>query len=236
MRHCPKLLDDKLKEFLKEKELAWAETTMKVESARLSKYLPQISCGPRDLWDSLQSKKPYYRLVTWNRVCEFISWALPSDPNRFEEFKTKNKRLFKNCYQKKKINISFSEAESRIKTSPLSTPLKQKALELLYTGMRYKESFTRNASNEILGKGNKPRKVYSSFKPQKKYKKSYHSFYRGLKKIGLTPHMLRKLAATRAAEKGAKPHELCEIFGWSNISTGYWYFQTNENKLKEIME
>jgi integrase len=41
--------------------------------------------------------------------------------------------------------------------------------------------------------------------------------------VGLSPHGVRKLAATRMAERGATSHELMAFFGWSSIKQAETY-------------
>lgn len=231
MKHYQKLSENDLKEYLSFKKLAWAESTYAVEAARLSKYLPCLILGPTSLWDKIQSLKSYSRLILWNRIIELVDWY--GGPNDFKDFKLRNRRLFKNCYFKKKLNISYDDIIDRIK-SIKSKSIQLKAFELLTSGMRYKESFTRDNNNIIIGKGNKKRKVYTDIKSD--FDGSYHTFYRALKQVGLTPHMLRKARATNIADKGAKAHELCDIFGWSSINTAYYYLQSSEESIKDLMK
>lgn len=223
--------------YIEDKKLAWSETTLKTEAARLASHARLLPLAPEEAWAALQSLKPYTRVTTWTRMCQFVDWAIANGhlvgPNQFVLFREKNARLFKNAYVKKPADISFSEAIQRISQITKSAS-KRLALELLYSGLRFSERSTLSADGFVIGKGNKKRKVYVPPIEGPEFTGTHHEFWRDLQPVGLTPHMLRKIAMTRLAELGADGFELCEVAGWASIQTAMSYVRAT--KTKQLME
>jgi len=56
----------------------------------------------------------------------------------------------------------------------------------------------------------------------------------GPKGIGLTPHSLRKLFATKLVTSGMTLPDVCNVMGWSSMQTAMSYLQvSNETKLED---
>src|SRR5690606_10537223 len=150
--------------------LAWEETTKKSERSRLVSVLSALQDqNPETLWKHLELKgiKPYSRVTTWTRVVSFVDWAISqkiitAETNPYKDWRKKNARLFRHVYEKKSPSISLEEAKARI--AKIQNPsIKHKALELLYSGLRYSESLTLDYSNSsVIGKGRKGREVFIS--------------------------------------------------------------------------
>ena len=210
-----------------------AVTTREKVISQLNGHLVNITGEPSKLWESIDGiLAPYTRVTLWTRVTSFWEFLFPDEVNPYKTFRTNNANLFKHAYAPKRLEINWEAAKDRINL--LDAKYRDKCIELLRTGMRYSESFTRNNKSEIVGKGGKVRRVYDS--ASSNYSGSYCAFYLALKKVGLTPHMLRKLAATRAAEKGATLADLMHIFGWTSINTAAIYLQPKEDeRLKQLM-
>lgn len=228
-----------INQYLEDHKLSWAPTTLKSERARLYILAGALGGTPQQLWDILvKVQKPYSRVTTWIRVCNFIDWGIKngklSGPNTFANFRDKNKRLFKNCYQRRLPNLTYAEAKERI--GKLSNPdVKALAQALLQSGLRASEA-SKVSNSVVVGKGSKSRTAYlpSDFSGTKV---SYSQLYKALRReAGLKPHDLRKLFLTRLVELGIDPFQLCEVAGWANINTAINYIQTDKNKIKELVE
>lgn len=220
-----------IESYLEDHEGAWALTTWRAERSRLKAVAGQIDKGPKVLYEYLVSlrQKPYTIKTTFIRVGALETWAQREPVYKLWMKKHKNK--FKHAYQKVDLEISYEEALAKIATM-VDIPARNHALGLLQTGLRLSESYD-VVDSKVIGKGGKPRKVYG--KIELTIPKS--SLWRKLKDVGLTPHMLRKLCATRLAEKGATAADLMKVFGWSNIQTASIYLQgKNEERLHALME
>ncbi len=214
--------------YIDDHKTAWAESTLKSELARLRRL--DLSLAPEALFKQLQGqgKKAYTIKTTFIRVCALERWA-KFEP-RFAQFMEKHGRRFKFVYEKEQVQVTYEEAEKRI--MGLEGRSREHALGLLRSGVRLTESYNVR-DGQVKGKGGKTRKVYGTIKETE----AKSSFARKLKAVGLKPHTLRKLCATRLAEKGATPADLCKIFGWSSIETAYQYLQAQgDERLGQLME
>lgn len=238
-----KLNKEHLAAYLEHKKYSWADSTKISARARLGKLLPILDADPITLWkymDDIQMK-PYSRSTTWIQVIGFIDYLITTKAvdglagkNNYTIFKHEKSRYFKHAYERVEVNVSFEEAKARL-MSITNEAIRTKALSLLYTGMRYTESKTLDDKGYIIGKGGKRRKVYG---PLQKLTGvcSYDMLYRNLKKLQLTPHKLRKLAATKFAEAGMKEADLLKVFGWSSMETASKYLQPKRDcELSELI-
>lgn len=212
--------------YLQSKQDSWSYASYKSEASRLASipdaYLP---ADPQGLYEHLvkANYKPYTIKTLFIRASELVDFGYPGQPNEFKRFMRDRARLFKNVYSPKRPPMDFATAVARIKTE-LSPELAAQALALLSSGLRISEA---NAVKigVVIGKGNKSRQVYNAptvtIEP--------HKLRRALKPLGLTPHSLRKLAATRAVELGAREADLLAIFGWSSMQTAGYYVQATNS-------
>lgn len=225
------MFEKEIQSFLDVNKMAWSESTKRTERARFNKLLPVLDGTAQKLWDFMEMKSPYYKLITFNRVIEFFSHSFPLKENTYKIWKKKNARLFKHVYNREEIGISFEEAKNKI-MSIKDDLFRNKAMELLTTGMRYNESLSLNKDTlTIIGKGNKPRKVFISEEMRKaqKYNGPYWAFYSELSKIGIKPHTLRKLFATKLVQKNVSQVDLLKIMGWESMQTAAIYLQPNND-------
>lgn len=224
--------------YIEDKKLAWSPTTLRSEAARLNANAGLLTLKPEEAWAALESLKPYTRVTTWTRICQFVDWATAgghlAGPNQFSLFRTKNARLFKHAYQQQIPMITFSEALQTIKTIADGS-VQRRSLLLLYTGLRYHELDLVSAG-KVKGKGGRVRDVFVPDIPGPDYTGTYHAFWKALASVGLKPHTLRKLALTRLVELGADTFELCEIAGWASIQTASSYIKANDGRKKLLME
>lgn len=224
--------------YIKDHELAWSQTTIKSERARLIQVADFLNKNPDYLWDCLNKRgiKPYSRVTIWTRVCNFWDWGIEhkhfEGSNPYKAWRQINARLFKNAYQRKTPEISLKDAEKRI-AQINDSAIKLKAFELLRSGLRFTESLSPD-SDVVIGKGGKKRTIYVS---QTKYSGGYIKFWRELKKVGLKPHMLRKIKATDLLRKGMDQVTLCEVMGWSSFETARSYLAPlKKEEIKKFFE
>jgi hypothetical protein len=222
-----------IENYLQYKSYAWSPRTIKTERSRLKKLEPFITGDPLVLWNFLEAKySAYTRKMNWQRVVDFWAHTFSYQNNPYKHWMHKNRRLFKHVYKRKELGITYEQAKAKVLEIPCEET-KEKALQLLTSGMRWSESLYIH-NGQILGKGSKPRKVYAE---QRVYSSSYETFWRHLKKVGLTPHMLRKLFATRCVELGMKEADLLKIMGWESIDTAKYYLQPkNDNEIKDFIQ
>jgi hypothetical protein len=225
-------MKDILEQYLNKKRLAWAESTFRVESTILRALLPNIDGNPDRLWEVLQNHKPYTRSVTWGRVTKFWSWTYPNRPNPYQVFRDENRRLFKNCYARKHVAATYEEVRGKLERIE-DKDVREHALDMLRNGLRFAESLTIK-DEAIQGKGGKIRKVFLPF--SLKFRGSYYQFWTELKKVGIRPHDLRKLAATKFVELGMREADLLKVMGWNSMQTAQFYLQPKrDEELREIM-
>lgn len=214
----------KIEQYLKAHELAWSSNTLRSERARLltrAKDLERLS--PDQLYGLLAKEglSSYSIKTTFIRIKDFYRWAGLGD--NYARFMEENARLFKNAYKKERIEITYQEAKELINKIE-DEAIRNLALDILRSGMRAQEALTRSGS-EVIGKGGKRRHVFVANPLRTPGNVNYTNLYRALRKVGLKPHTLRKLAATELARRGLQAHDLCEVFGWSNINTAQNYLQ-----------
>lgn len=231
-------MDQLLDKYIKANEQAWSPTTIKSEKSRLRRLLPYLDSNPDTLWNAIQDKGSYTRLTTWTRVTDFWGWLITegykTGPNPYEKWRNTNSKKFKNVYNKERLEVTYEEAKERISKLDDGS-IRKRALEILYSGQRYCES-CQEQSEIVIGKGDKPRPDFRPELPGPSYDRSYATFYRALKGIGLKPHTLRKLALTRLVDKGATVYDLMEVAGWSSPQTAASYIQPKETaKLKKLL-
>lgn len=217
--------------YLEDHESAWAASTWKSERSRLRVIAPHLDMTPKDLHKFLekQGKKPYTIKTIFIRLSDMEKWA-KIEP-KFKDYLEKHQNKFKHVYQKEELDVTFEDALRKI-NEIADNDCRAHALSLLHTGSRLSESY-RVCNGSVVGKGGKVRKIYG--KIDTTVPKSTLS--RKLRAVSLKPHTLRKLCATRLAQMGATPADLCKVFGWSDIKTAYQYLQAREDsKLESLME
>lgn len=223
-------LSKRIEAYLQDHKTAWAKTTYKTESSRLSSRSAHLDLGPQKLYAKLleEGMKPYSMKTLFLRICHLEAWA--NQGTAYRDWYRKHLNRFKHVYVPKKVGLTYEEAIKRIKS--LKEPYRTQALEMIKTGLRISE-VARVKDGFVLGKGEKTRPVFGTITMNVPAR----TLQAKLKAIGLYPHALRKLCATKISEKDVTPQDLCAIFGWSSIQTAYSYLQTKSNeRLKELME
>lgn len=229
-------LSQYIDQYLEDKKLAWAPSTLRSEEHRLRGIAAHLNGDAQELWNALVHYKPYSRVTIWTRVTDFYQFLLQRDlcsgSNPYLAFRQKNQRLFKNCYEKRVPDIQFDAARKLVEGIH-DAESRRLGLLLLHGGLRFSEGQkVSQDSTSIKGKGGKIRQIYA--KAETEYKGSYQTFLRHLKAVGLKPHDLRKLCAQRLVELGANEFELCEIMGWSNLNTASSYVRAKKSRITEL--
>lgn len=159
--------------------------------------------------------------------------------NPMQDIITRSPQLFRNAYKAERLKLDYDEAKNRILTIA-NEDVREFCMQLLKTGLRIHEAYIVNQStSSVIGKGDKER--FTTFEwPANKEMPSEATVRRALAKIGLKPHSLRKLLATKLSrESSFSAQDIMTIMGWSSIETASKYYQplkeeTLKQKMKEI--
>jgi integrase len=214
---------NQVEKYLASKKNAWSPSTFKSERSRLKKLAALVNKPPQAAFDQLTATCDSYTVKTsFIRLGEFYSFVFPTKANPFKIFMKDNANYFKRAYQSKPVPCSFEEVTQKI-VAITNEAVREKARQLLLSGMRWTESHTVDEHGYVTGKGGKRRRVYAA---KVGASVSYYAVYKELKQHGITPHMLRKLFATKLGDnKDVTPQDLCKLMGWEDISTAYRYLQ-----------
>lgn len=217
--------------YLRYHENAWAPTTMRTARSILKKVEDHIDT-PEELHRWLTTDQScnfgaYTVHTMFIRVRHLESWA-QLEP-LFKTYMATHRNKFINAYVKKEVKVTYDEALARI--NQLDPVHRGHALSLLSTGLRISESYAVQDDGLVKGKGGKIRRVYG--KISKTVPKT--TLWRKLRNVGLKPHDLRKLFATRLVERGATAADLCKVMGWSDIRTAYQYLQAKDEARLESL-
>jgi len=235
-------MESLIEKYIEFKRLSWAATTLRTEESRLHSNKHLIDMDPKDAFVKLRDSgmKPYAIKTTMIRIGTFYQWLLDSGhrtgKNRIKEFMRTHENLFKYAYSPQRLTITYDEAARRIEKIP-QDHLRNAAKQLL-SGLRSCELKTVK-DGQVIGKGQKPREVYLPAEVENfRYKGSYGQLYYSLKKVGLTPHMLRKLCASEFSRlEGVTTVDILESFGWNSVQTAMVYLQPlNSSKRSSLFK
>lgn len=219
-----------IRSYVDSKRGAWAATTLRSESSRLSALLEELNMEPRMAYTKLAAKglKPYSIKTAFVRMSSFYAWMQEEQgfqgKNLFAKFLREQAQLFKHVYKKERLQSDFLDAKNRISKIG-SASVRQLAEEMLSSGVRVSECLNREVQSDcVVGKRGSSRRV--NINPSNnKAMATYSEVHRGLREVGLKPHTLRKLFATRLVERGFKLPELMEVMGWRSVQTAASYLQ-----------
>jgi len=172
--------------------------------------------------------KPYTLKIVLTRLADLESWAIMegklTPPAFMAELLRRCYRRLQNSYQKERLSVTYETAGKLIEA--ISCPeVRAHAKAILQTGLRFRESVTLDLDERtVIGKGGKKRPVFNLDVVTPNKAMEYHTFRRGLATVGLKPHTLRKLAATRFA-KLLDPVDLLRTMGWTSMNTAQLYIQ-----------
>lgn len=230
---------EQVNQYMQTKKLAWSPKSISSESSRLHKCIK--------IWNSLNNKtaEEFYNVVraTHNpytvktmliRFGQFIEVTTGTSNNPIKNFVRLNARIFRNVYEVETLKHTYETALNQIEKLT-DERIKQIALLMLRTGMRVHEALGYDGGGKVIGKGAKIRTVYSTTKGALGI--SYNELYVALKGVGLKPHTLRKLTATKLVEAGLKEADLMAIMGWSSMQTASIYVQPKrEDELRQTLQ
>lgn len=229
-------MNELIHKYIEDKVLAWSPTTQRSELYRLKAVAQYLDGNPVTLWANIQDLKPYSRVTTWTRVSQFWDFLIEQgikQENPYVKFRQKNAKAFKNTYSPSTPRLGFAEAVRRIKLIRNDDD-RNLGLQIIGSGERFAEAVQR--TDRVVGKGSKPRDTFRPGSTELDYGRSYHSFRNSLKSVGLKPHALRKLFASKLVEKGAKEQDLLKIMGWSSMNTAKYYLQPKKDEeIKHII-
>jgi len=223
----------------------WSPTTLKSEKARLNALGPACPLLTEEDINALYKRlkasglRPYTLKTLFIRLVSMELWAvehgLYNGKMKFKAWMRQYGRAaFRNAYQKEVLpdELTFASVVSRIENEIKDPTIRARCLQLLFGGMRISESRSLH-QGRVLGKGRKLRKVHLPPGLRENLtasSKSDSTLRRHLSKLGLKPHTLRKLAATRLARtQEFDAFELCALFGWSSVNTALQYIQDAKN-------
>jgi integrase len=217
---------NQVKKYLDSKKNAWSPSTIKSEGYRLKRLAPLVTKQPVEVFEQMRVEgyDAYGIKTAFIRLGEYYSFVFPTKANPFKLFVKENANYFKRAYQSKPVPATFEEVTEKI-VAITNEAVREKARQLLLSGMRWTESHTVDEHGYVTGKGGKRRRVFAA----KVGNVSYYAVYKELKQHGITPHMLRKLFATKLGDnKDVTPQDLCKLMGWEDISTAYRYLQPKD--------
>lgn len=223
---------DNINKYIESKKLAWAPSTLRSEQARLHGAIDLINLGAEALYHEGSKRYSLYALKTlFIRASALATFCDAKEGNSFKNFLRDNARLFKNAYIKEEVNVTYEEACKLVEGMD-DGAARMAAQLILQTGLRSNEALQYDGSGFVVGKGSKLRPVMSEQAIPEALRKelTYSKFYKALSKVGLKPHTLRKLVATKLVDAGIKEMDLLKIMGWSNIVTAASYLQGRTNK------
>ena len=217
--------------YVNSKRFAWSPATQRSERARLLANLDIINKGPEAVIAS--SKLKAYSLKTlFIRVGELQAF-LKQEPT-FKMYLKQNALLFKNSYERVKVPVSYEEARNQL-ASISDERVRRVATAILNSGLRASEALKYTGDGAVVGKGAKKRDVFVDENLAAEGV-TYMQLYRGLKPLGLKPHDLRKLAATKLAGCGLREADLMAVFGWTSLQTASYYLQSKQkSELKALV-
>lgn len=225
----------------------WTSKTFATESAKSKTILRTIrTAGTRgiDLYQGLKINgyHPHTIKKLVLTASAYVAWGIKNQVKGFGPLNTyadlilTSPQLFRNAYKPERLKVDFDEALERIK-SIAQENVKEACLALLKSGLRIHEAFLVNTeTSSVIGKGDKLRYVVWTYPPHLKMPTEGQIRY-ALKKIGLKPHSLRKLLATKLARSNMRHTEIMQLMGWSSFETASKYIQPlNEEQLKRSLE
>jgi integrase len=230
--------------YLEDNKDRLAPVTLKNRKARLRKQLAKIEASgenPSLFFDLVKGDMSAYSLKTLMlEISNWYKWAVREglrEENLWSREVAKRAQYFKGAYQPKRLEMTYDEVVKKIDQIE-DNKVREAAREILRTGVRISE--VRTASfDKVTGKASKVRKFYGDSRKFEGVSK--HQIRRGLKKVGLVPHDLRKMFATRLARSGKFDDvTLCEVMGWESFDTARSYLQPEKqseiaNKIKDIL-
>ena len=234
---------NRVDEYLKAHKFAMAASTYNSRKYRLHKWGRLIDGNAHRLYSALSDhgSAPYTIKTTFIIAAGYWDWCNgAAHGNPYREFMKKYRQLFLYAYTKEQLTTDYESARSMINGIEDST-IKGHALFLLNSGLRLSESykvFEKGNRYYVEGKGGKVREVF--FTPPFKLAPR-RALYSTLKRLGLKPHSLRKLFATKLVKGGMDLQDVCKVMGWSSLNTAMSYLQSStdsqlQNHIQDMID
>ena len=247
MRYIDKY-DELVYKYLEAHDPTWTDKTYATESAKLktiSRVLRISGLRGIAFYQQLKAESyhPYTIKALVTRAASLIAWGIKHQVqgfgplNTFEDLLMSSPQLFRNVYKAERLKIGFDEAVEKIKTIPQEN-IREACMSLLKSGLRIHEIYKVNhETKSVIGKGDKERFTIWSF-PSHLELPTENQIRYALKKVGLKPHSLRKLLATKLARNSDFSNaDIMAVFGWSSIETASKYLQPEtEDKLRNKIQ
>jgi len=224
---------------------AWTDACYKSEAARLKKIIHIIKTEAGLSGNELHKaliKRAYGTYTIKTMLIRAASYydhgakkgVFPSITNPFKDEMQRSRTAMNRAYRPERLKIDFDKAKELINTIT-DTGIKDFCLALLHSGLRIDEAYNVNhETKSVVGKGGIERTVFFD------YQGPLPSEYRvrsALKELGLKPHSLRKLLATKLSRNGFSHADIKRIFGWSSIATADKYFQSKmDDQIRESLK
>lgn len=218
--------------YLQSKAQAWSPTTLKTVATKLAMvdpaYLPSdpASCHADLVRQGYGAYTIKQVMLLAAQACKHGVLSGEIAHETYTQFMHDRKRLFNDAYAPKRVPATFDDTLEKIKTK-LPERSRAFALGLIASGLRISEAANVTVDGQVVGKGNKVRSVPNAdMVTSAPVGVCMMTFRRDLKNAtGLTPHQLRKLAATMMVKFGAREADLCAMMGWSSFQTASIYLQ-----------
>lgn len=224
--------------YLSAQKGVWAETTLRSETARLNAVLPLVEGrSVEEAWRALAEMAPYARVTAWVRLSAMITWArdagLWSGSNAYQLFRDKNRGLFQSAYKRQPARFSYDELLAKLELVGDPT-VRDAAFTILKNGLRWCELQTLK-DGRVTGKGGYEREIL--YPKHLEHDVSYTQLWRGLRKVGVKPHDLRKVFAQKLVELGCNDHDLLKVMGWRSYETAKSYVAARKtDEVRQMVE
>lgn len=228
-----------IEEYLVDHTNAWSKTTHRDRTSLFKALLDRVGkqTKPKDILQTLNSHyKPYSVQTIWMIMSHYYGWLIDTNKKRgenvFTKYRRRNAMLFKNKYTRKPVAVDFDEAARRIQHLEDGDVVRA-AERMLRSGLRISELNTIQ-DGVVIGKGGRSRRYFGS--DESNIDRSNSTIRAKLAEVGLKPHDLRKLFATKLAQGGFRPEDLMEVMGHSSYQTTLIYTQPQKDEAlkKEI--
>jgi site-specific recombinase XerD len=218
----------------------WAATTAKTTTYRLNSVRSAIDYKPLTLLRFMKAAKwsKYSQLKAFNAVTNMVQWEIENGEekeNPYKAYLRANPKTFANAYTRRPATTTMATATSLIGT--ITDPAaRDKAFQILYSGMRWGESKTYK-DGWCAGKTGSRQVVVLPQYQNVHYPYTYETFRQALNEVGLTPHQLRKIFLTHMAmEVGVNVFQLQKLAGWKSLNSATAYVACHNKDMVKIMD
>lgn len=227
---------------------AWTTACYKSEAARLKKIIhiikTETGLSGNEFHKSLTDRGygSYTIKTMLIRAASYYEFgatkgAFPKGMNPFKNEMQRSRTAMNRAYRPERLKVDFDTARERISLIK-DEAVRGFCMALLTSGLRIEEAYTVNyETSSVIGKGGIERTVFFDYKGNLP---SQYSVRKALAALGLKPHSLRKLFATKLSRSGFSHADIKRILGWSSITTADKYFQAKQDdklrqELKEVL-